>query len=234
MQTVAFIFGLLAVLSLLVGNFSALGQRSVRRLLAFSSISHAGYLLLALNISSVEGEAFIILENLWYYLVIYAISTIGVMTAIAVWADADEGDDFDQLAGAARRHPVMGFAVSVLLTSMAGLPLTAGFIAKYKIFATLVENNHILLAIFGMLIAVLGATYYIRLMVTLWNGEGERVVGMKVNSLSYAVVTITAILAIALAFVTIGPEVVVEDAGEGEALVSQSVPSQTVPSQIMP
>jgi NADH-quinone oxidoreductase subunit N len=159
-------FLVLGLLSLVLGNFSALKQTSIRRIIAFSSISHAGYMLLALALP--VGEK-LQLGSLWFYVVGYAIATAGALSAFAaISGKEDAGDSLSGVAGQGRAQPFYGLVLTIFLVSIAGVPPTAGFLGKYLIFQDLVVKGDIKIAIFAMLMAVVGAAYYFRMVVTVW------------------------------------------------------------------
>jgi NADH-quinone oxidoreductase subunit N len=156
-----------AVLSLVFGNLGALRQTSARRILAYSAIAHAGYMLLAFAFPSGEGFQ---LGSLWIYLAAYAISAAGALTAIAVISGKDDRhDDLANLAGQGRARPLIGVVMTVFLASMAGIPVTVGFLGKFLVLSGLVVKGHVVLALVAVLMAVIGAGFYLRLLVVLWS-----------------------------------------------------------------
>ena len=161
-------FLVLGLLSLALGNFSALKQTSARRIVAYSSIAHGGYMMLALALPIGVGER-LQLGSLWFYLVGYAITTAGALSAFAAISGKDDrGDSVSGLAGQGRAQPFYGLVLTVFLISMAGIPPTVGFLGKFLIFADLVAKGKMMIAIFAMVMAVVGAAYYIRMIVALW------------------------------------------------------------------
>jgi NADH-quinone oxidoreductase subunit N len=158
-----------AILSILVGNFAALKQTSARRLIAFSSIAHAGYMLLGFSLPGTEID----LRPLCLYAVGYAIATAGALTALAALAGTDDtGDDLASLAGRGRANPLMGVGLTVFLASFAGLPPTLGFLGKFAVLAQVVaQPGGWIIALVAVGAAVVGAAVYLRLLVTLWAGE---------------------------------------------------------------
>ncbi len=169
-----------AILSLVVGNFAALKQTSVRRLIGFSAIAHAGYMTLAFVLPG-SGEA-IDLRPLWLYAVGYALATAGALTAVAALAGRDDAkDDLAGLHGRGRQSPLYGLALTIFLASFAGLPPTLGFIGKFAVLAQVVQYGGWMIALVGMIAAVAGAGAYLRLAVQLWAGtpKDEPVVGTQ-------------------------------------------------------
>ncbi|MEN9354176.1 MAG: NADH-quinone oxidoreductase, subunit [Fibrobacterota bacterium] len=163
------IFAVGGILSVAVGAFSGLGQRRARRLMAFSSVSHAGFLLFALLPTGMVIGGLPQLSNLWYYLFTYALGTSVVLSGLsAVTGKDDEGDTLQALAGAGKANPLLGATITVSLASLAGFPLGAGFLAKFNVLATLVANGQWKIASLLLLLAMVGAVYYIRLAVVLW------------------------------------------------------------------
>jgi NADH-quinone oxidoreductase subunit N len=163
--TLIFIF--VGILSVLLGNFSALKQTSARRLIAFSSVAHAGYMLLAFALPG-QDEAYQ-LGGLWFYLVGYGLATAGTMSAIAAMAGPqDANDSLTGLAGQGRASPLNGLVLTVFIASFAGIPPTAGFLGKFLIFGDLVGKGYVAVAIAAMILAVVGAAYYLRLLIWVW------------------------------------------------------------------
>ncbi len=199
------VFLVSAVLSLLLGNFSALRQTSARRMIAFSSVAHAGYMLLAFALPAIaaDGSCTIQLASLWYYLVAYAITTAGALTAIAALSGRDDAaDDLAGLSGRGRAKPLHGAVLTVFMASFAGVPPTAGFLGKYLVLSDLVAKEQIWLAIIAMLVAVVGAAYYLRLVITVWSapaGDHDEVAeptpGLSAWGLSLAALAVVALIA---------------------------------------
>ncbi len=145
---------LAAVASLTVGNLAAITQTSAKRLLAYSSIAHAGYLLLGLIAGNGTG-----LQGIAIYTAAYVFMTIGAFLVLI----AVHGDDIDDLNGFARRHPAYAIPMVVFLLSLAGLPPTAGFLGKYYIFLALIESGRYVLALLGAVYVAVSLFYYFRL-----------------------------------------------------------------------
>jgi NADH-quinone oxidoreductase subunit N len=163
----------LAVATMTVANLIALAQTNIKRLLAFSSIAHAGYLLIAVACVPRFGVNAIV-----FYLTTYAFMTIGAFAVAAAIGGGDthaeSGYDYTTAwAGLGRRRPVLAASMTVFLLSMAGIPPTGGFLGKYMIFQAAVESQQWMLAIVGSLNAVIAAYYYLAVILTMWFKEPE-------------------------------------------------------------
>ncbi|MDX2268578.1 MAG: NADH-quinone oxidoreductase subunit N [Bryobacter sp.] len=143
-----------ALLSLTIGNFAALTQQSVKRLLAYSSVAHGGYILLGLVAGNRTG-----FEGMILYLLIYSIMTAGAFLLLASF----EKDDLGQFRGLLYRQPWVAVAMLVFLVSLAGLPPTAGFFPKYQIFLSLIQTRHYVYALIGALYVAVSLYYYFRI-----------------------------------------------------------------------
>jgi NADH-quinone oxidoreductase subunit N len=167
----------IAVASLTWGNLAALTQTNVKRLLAYSSISHVGYILLGLvagNDTAFTGIA--------YYLLSYVFMTVGAFAVIIVLRQKGLiGEELDDLNGLYQRSPAAALLLLIFMLSLAGIPPTAGFMGKYFIFLSLIETHHPVLAVFAVLYIVPALYYYFRIVVHAWlkqPGEAPRPVIM--------------------------------------------------------
>lgn len=162
----------LAIFTMTVANLVALGQNNLKRLLAFSSIAHAGYLLIAVVCIPEEG-----VQAVLFYLAAYAFMTVGVFTVLAAVgrgdAESETGYDLSSWAGLGWRHPWLAAAMMLFLLSLAGIPLTGGFLGKYVIFQAAIRSELYLLAIIGVLNATVAAFYYLRIIVAMYMREPE-------------------------------------------------------------
>jgi NADH-quinone oxidoreductase subunit N len=148
-----------AVLSLTIGNLAAISQTNIKRLLAYSSISHAGYMLLGLVAGNETG-----IKGIAVYLLVYTFMNLGALLVVVAMRRNDIlGEDVDDFAGLVHRHPVYAFSMLVFLLSLAGIPPTAGFLGKYYIFLALVETGHWALAIIASLYVAVAIYYYFRI-----------------------------------------------------------------------
>jgi NADH-quinone oxidoreductase subunit N len=154
----------LAVLTMTLGNLVALRQSSLKRLLAYSGIAHAGYILVGLAAGTPAGA-----EGALFYLISYAFMNIGVFAVIILLEKAGESDALDKRAhGLAGRRPWLAAALAIFLFSLAGMPPFAGFFGKFYVFAAAVEGGMSWLAAIAMLNSAIGAFYYLSLIVSMY------------------------------------------------------------------
>lgn len=158
---------ILAVLTMTLGNFAALRQTSLKRLLAYSSIAHAGYILVGLATGTPIG-----IEGALFYLITYAFMNIGAFAVAMMLERAGEMDaGVERLRGLARRDPALAVLMTIFLFSLAGVPPFAGFFAKLFVFSAAVQGGWSWLAAIAMLNSAVGAYYYLRLTVSMYFGE---------------------------------------------------------------
>ncbi len=149
----------LAILTLFVGSIAACMQRDVKRMLAYSSISHAGYILLGLQTGSIDG-----LSGALYYVFAYTFMAIGTFAIVNfVAGDEDRMHDIDDYKGVAARHPIAALCLAVLLLAQAGLPPTSGFLAKFYVISAQVKEGEYAVAVIAMLAAAIAAYFYLRI-----------------------------------------------------------------------
>jgi NADH-quinone oxidoreductase subunit N len=149
----------LAIASMALGAFAAIGQTNIKRLMAYSSIGHMGYALVGLAAGTAEGVAGVIV-----YLAIYLIMTLGTFACIlAMRRGGRMVEDIEALSGLSRTQPLVAFMLAMLLFSLAGIPPLAGFFAKFYVFLAAIHAGFYALAIIGVLLSVVGAYYYLRI-----------------------------------------------------------------------
>ena len=156
-----------ALLTMVIGNFGALMQSNIKRLLAYSSIAHAGYLMIAIAAHSQIGVA-----ALMFYLAAYALMNIGAFAVVAHFSRQHEKYvNVDDLAGLAWKQPVTAALFSIFLLSFIGVPLTAGFFGKFYIFKAALDAKLIWLSVLGLLNSAVAAYYYLRILVVMYMKE---------------------------------------------------------------
>jgi len=160
---------ILAVLSMTIGNVGALTQRNVKRLLAYSSIAHAGYLLVAFTALGPLGIA-----AASYYTAAHAAMNVGAFAVISYLSGFNEArTNLSDYAGVARRHPVACAAFAVFLISLIGIPFTAGFFGKFYVFTAALNSGYAWLAIIGLLNSGVAAVYYLRVLGQMYMAPAE-------------------------------------------------------------
>ncbi len=170
----------IAVFTMFVGNLIAIGQQSLKRMLAASGIVHTGYLLIALVAVSTKDFTGSVIA---YYLAAYAASTLGIFCALSYLGGAGEKrSTFDDFKGLAKSRPYSAAAVSVFLLSMAGIPPTAGFMGKFYIITSAIEAGQVTLAVLGIVSSIISMWYYLRLIINMYFCEAEEQFGEAVPS----------------------------------------------------
>jgi len=161
------VFWAMALLTLVVGNVMAIIQDNVKRLLAYSSIAHVGYLLIGLVPGTAQGYSAVV-----FYLFVYALMNLGAFAVlIALTQRGEECEWTESFAGLARSRPVLAALMTLFLLSLAGIPGTAGFIGKWMIFSSAVSAGLLPLAIVGVLMSVVSVYYYLRIPVLMYMRE---------------------------------------------------------------
>ncbi|MCC6395630.1 MAG: NADH-quinone oxidoreductase subunit N [Bacteroidetes bacterium] len=159
----------LSVLTMTIGNLVAIWQNNLKRLLAYSSIAHAGYMLMGLVVLTNEGLAAILL-----YFVIYLFMNMGAFYVVMLIANKTGSEDIEEYRGLGSRAPFMTVALAIFLVSLTGLPPTAGFIGKLYLFAALINSGWVWLAIVGALNSVIALYYYVRVIRNMFLRSGEQ------------------------------------------------------------
>jgi len=179
------LFWILAVLTIIVGNVIAVAQSNIKRMLAYSSIAHAGYLLIgvvsagsAIGLSSNGGRSLLLatesMTAVMVYLFAYMFMNMGAFAIVISLGRADDPcESLQDYAGLARRRPVTAMLMTVLLLSLAGIPPTFGFIGKLYIFKAAIQTYNVGLAVIGVVASVVAAFYYIRVVVYMYMREPE-------------------------------------------------------------
>jgi|SRR5579871_405193 len=161
-----FIWGV-ALATMIVGNFAAILQSNIKRLLAYSSIAHAGYILVAVTANSGAGSA-----AAMFYLAAYAFTNLGAFAVVSYFSR--KGEQFvkvDDFAGLAQRQPAMAAMMTIFMLSLIGVPLTGGFFGKFYIFKAALDSNLVWLTVLGLLNSAVAAYYYLRILVVMYFRE---------------------------------------------------------------
>jgi len=158
----------LAVLTMSVGNVTALLQRNIKRMLAYSSIAHAGYLLVGMVAGGDLGGG-----ALLFYLIAYTLMTIGAFAVvIAIGRRGQPNENLDDYSGVGLRSPFLGLVMAIFMLSLAGIPPFAGFVGKFYIFSAAVKSGYIWLVVIGVLNSLVSVYYYVGVLVRMYMSEG--------------------------------------------------------------
>ncbi len=159
-----------AIASMVLGAFAAIGQRNIKRLMAYSSISHMGFALIGLAAGTADG-----VQGVLVYMAIYVAMTLGAFACIlSMRRDGEMVEEIHDLAGLARTNPAMAFFLAMLLFSLAGIPPLAGFFAKFYVFLAAIEAGLFTLAVVGVLASVVGCYYYLLIVKIMYFDEAAR------------------------------------------------------------
>ena len=184
----------IAVLSMFFGNLGAIMQTNIKRMLAFSSISHAGYILMAVIAKNSLGAS-----SLLFYMLAYAFTTFGIFgIVILLGRKGEENLEIENYSGLAYKHPIIALSMTVFLLSLAGLPPFAGFIAKFYIFSAAVQEGLITLVIIAVLNSAISFYYYLKVVVFMYMKEPEAEFRISLTPLTLFVVFVGVIATVSL------------------------------------
>jgi NADH-quinone oxidoreductase subunit N len=189
-----------SALTMFLGNVVAIAQSNIKRLLAYSSIAHAGYILMALvpyGNSAVSSET---VSAALFYLVAYALTSFGAWAVvIAVEKAEGQGLALDDYAGLARKYPLLAASMAVFMLSFTGIPPTLGFMGKFYLFRTVIQGGYLGLALIGVFTSLISAYYYLRVIVIMYMREGEPVARKEFWVQFTAAATAVLVIALSLA-----------------------------------
>jgi NADH-quinone oxidoreductase subunit N len=188
------LLAVVAVMTLTLGNLAAINQTNIKRLLAYSSISHAGYMLLGLVAGNDTG-----INGILVYLLVYTFMNLGAfIVIIALRRQNIIGEDLDDFAGLMHRSPGYAVLMLVFLLSLAGIPPTAGFLGKYYIFLALVQTGHYGLAVIGVLYAAVAIYYYFKIVRSMFMRDEEQAAPLATSTGVRLAVTVAGALTLGI------------------------------------
>ena len=188
------VIAVIAAASMIVGNITAVAQNNVKRMLAYSSIAHAGYMLSGIAAANVEGETGIL-----FYLLAYTFVNVGAFGIVSLMERLDDKKlNFEDYAGFSARRPALALMMSMFMFSLAGIPPFAGFFGKYYVFLAAVKANMAWLAIVGVLTSLVSVYYYLRLVVLMYFREGDADLDHSVPLASMIALSVAALLIVVL------------------------------------
>jgi NADH-quinone oxidoreductase subunit N len=172
----------IAAATMILGTVVGVVQSNVKRMLAYSAIAHAGYLLLGIVAANSTGKAAVL-----FYLLTYAVSNLGALGIVALLGSAqNQHDQLRDFAGLYRSRPGLAALMTVFLLSLGGFPPLAGFIGKWYIFSAAVQEGHYTLAIIGVLTSVVSVFFYLRIVVMMYMTEGAETVRPRLPATAVA------------------------------------------------
>ncbi|HEY0606689.1 MAG TPA: NADH-quinone oxidoreductase subunit N, partial [Herpetosiphonaceae bacterium] len=189
----------LAALTMVIGNVAAVAQNNIKRMLAYSAIAHAGFILCALVAIDIPGAV----QSFLYYILAYSLTNLGAFAVVIALEQAgEERFDIADLAGIGWRHPLLGAAMAIFMLSLAGVPPLAGFFAKWLVFQSAYQAGFWWLALIGLLSSVISAFYYLRIIVNMYMRDRTEPVRSFTSSPMLVGVAFAALLVIVQGFLT--------------------------------
>jgi NADH-quinone oxidoreductase subunit N len=196
-DTVFYIIQWLAVLTILVGNIGAITQTNLKRMLAYSSIAHSGYVLVGVLVLAANPKDGLSVAAAMYYLLTYAIVNIGAFAIINLFEKHEErAITLDDLSGLAKEKPVLAFVFTLFMLSLAGIPPLAGFFGKFFIFAAAIQYGFYWVAVWGVIGSVISVYYYLRPVIHMYMKEPEHKIETMRQELSYIAITVCVVLVV--------------------------------------
>ena len=195
-------FAVLAVLSLILGNLSAIRQKSYKRMLAYSGISHMGFVLLGFLSARSGVDPYLTaigVGNAFYYVIIYAIMTLASFGVVLAMTDVGfEADQIEDFKGLNQRNPWLAFLIMLVMFSLAGIPPLVGFMAKFVVIQGLVNAGLFKLALVAVLFSLIGAFYYLRVVKTMYFDKPDNHAQINFSAVQHGVLTVNALVLVIL------------------------------------
>ena len=192
----------LALLSIIVGNFAAIAQTNLKRMLAYSTIAQIGFMLLGLMSGMINGNgisASVAYGAAMFYLVIYVLTTLGTFGVIMFMAHQGfEAEDLKDFAGLGKSHPWLAGIMTFLLFSLAGLPPFAGFYAKFEVLSVLLATGRVWLVVVAVVLSVVGAFYYLRMVKTMYFDAPTREHRVQASPVAWALMSLNGLAVLGL------------------------------------
>ena len=208
------ILWVIAILTMILGTVVGVAQSNLKRMLAYSSIAHGGYLIVGLVAANEVGKAAIL-----FYLLVYAVTNLGAFGVIALLGTKDRpNDELRDYSGLWQSRPALAALMTVFLLSLGGLPPTAGFVAKWYVFSAAVRAGYYDLAIIGMLTSVISVFFYLRVVVMMYMAEPTEG-GMARPAVSAVALSALAVSTIAIFYLGILPTRVLDLAASSIATI---------------
>ncbi len=203
-ETWSMVLAVIIALSLIVSNITAASQQSVKRMLAYSSISHAAFMLMAIL---AHTKSFASINAILYYSLAYSIGSIAAFTVLYNVSKAKGSANIEAFNGLGKRHPFMAACMVIAMLSLAGIPVTAGFFAKYFVFTVLIGTSFKWLIILAILTSAVGVYYYFKVIIAMYFKQEEMHEEVKMETSHVLLLALTTLFTIALGLV---PKYVIE------------------------
>ena len=187
------LLAVIAVATMFAGNIIAIFQSGVKRMLAYSSIAHAGYLLLVLLAMNKDSA-----NALLFYSMAYAFASLSAFAITAVLQEKTGTDDIQTFYGVGRKNPVLGIAMTVAMLSLAGIPVTAGFFGKLYIFSAAAQSGYITVVILGVIASAISAYYYLRPVIAMWMKDSAQEGSIYAGKMNQGILLLLSLLSILL------------------------------------
>ncbi|TDR31944.1 NADH-quinone oxidoreductase subunit NuoN [Hydromonas duriensis] len=201
-------FAAMAVVSLALGNLTAIRQKNFKRMLAYSGISHMGFVLLGFLAGRAGADAlagFVGVGSAFYYVIIYAISTLASFGVILAMSRVGfEADQLDDLKGLNKRNPWLAFLVLIIMFSLAGIPPLAGFFAKFVVLKGLMQSGHVFLSVLAVMFSLIGAFYYLRVVKLMYFDKPEHEQAIAFSPVHHVVLSINVLALLVLGMLPAG------------------------------
>ncbi|MEO0468357.1 MAG: NADH-quinone oxidoreductase subunit N [Bacteroidota bacterium] len=221
-EKIGTLLALAALLTMIYGNIVAARQQNIKRMLAYSSIAHSGYVLLGLCAATIGFQAII------FYMFIYTLMNIGAFGMVGMVEQQHEDTNLESWRGLGKSAPMFAVALSVFLFSLAGIPPLAGFMSKYQVFITAIDQNLIFLATIGILTSVVGAYYYIRVIVLMFFNSDDQRPSFNLNFNTLPVAGIAILVALLVIF-GVAPSLIYDPIIEAFGAATDAAHTATLP-----
>lgn len=198
------VLAVIIALSLIISNITAATQQSVKRMLAYSSISHAAFMLMAIL---ANNRGFGSVNAILYYSLAYSIGSIGAFTVLYNVSKSNDNANIEAFNGLGKRHPLMAVCMVIAMLSLAGIPITAGFFAKYFIFTTMIGTPYKWLIILAILTSAVGVYYYFKVIIAMYFKKTDSHESIQIETSHVVLLVLTTLFTIALGVV---PNYVIE------------------------
>ncbi len=193
----------LAVITMLIGNIAAIRQNDLKRMLAYSSVAHSGYLLVGVLAACISDTGHEAVTSIVFYLLSYAIMTFGALAVVSKFEKSENTVlSVNDLGGLASKHPYLAIALTIMMLSLAGIPPSVGFFGKFYLFTSALSEGLLWVVIWGVLNSVISVYYYLRPIVVMYMHESDNEYNLLPKNATQVTILITTILILSLGIVS--------------------------------